>query len=304
MEETKQIIAICVATFKRPELLHNCLISISQISIPEYYTPIVIVVDNDSERLGEKSFNEVKETINFDSYYYVEPDRGICAARNLLIDKSLHHNANYIAFVDDDELTHKLWLVNLVAGLKKYNCDILAAPVIPIRETTAPVDFIKDPKRPSGTTPRNIPAGNVLFSDKLFKANGLRFDRYFDFIGCEDFDYFDRAIQKGMASVWIDDAIIFETIVPERTTTKYIIYRHFTGGINVVMRYRRHHSLLFAWGRYLPKAIGKIFGALISLLTSIFIEHKKNFNKFIIKLSNGAGYLCGLSNIVIERYRY
>lgn len=304
METGNKIIAICVATFKRPELLKNCLASIGQLSASENFTSIIIVVDNDSERSAENSFNEAKQFIEIDSYYYVEPDRGICSARNLLLEKALHHNANYIAFVDDDELTHKQWLVNIIAGLEKYKRDIIAAPVVPIRESTAPNNFVTDPKRPSGSTPRNIPAGNVLFSAKLISEHGLRFDRYFDFIGCEDFDFFDRAIKKGMTSVWIDNAIIFETIVPERTTTKYIIYRHFTGGINVVMRYRRHHSLLFAWGRYLPKAIGKVFSALASLLTSIVYKHKENFNKFIIKLSNGAGYFCGLTNVIVERYRY
>ncbi len=304
MSSDKKIIAICVATFKRPELLHNCLVSIGQISVPEGYTPIIIVVDNDAEKSGESSFNDATKNLHFESHYYVEPDRGICSARNCLLEKSLIHNAAYIAFVDDDELTHKQWLVNMINGLAIYPSDIVAGPVLPIKETIAPEDFIIDPKHPSGSTPRNIPAGNVLFSERLINEHGLRFDRYFDFIGCEDFDFFDRAIKQNMRSAWIDNAIIFETILPERETLKYIMYRHFTGGINVVLRYRRHHSLALAWARYLPKATGKFLGAFYSLLKALFVSHKKNFNKFIIKLSNGVGYLCGLTNIIIERYRY
>ncbi len=304
MSNNKKIITICIATYKRPGLLNNCLISIGQLSIPGGYTPIIIVVDNDSERSGESSFNEAIKNIEFESHYYVEADRGICSARNCLLEKSLIHNASYIAFVDDDELTHKKWLVNMVRGLVAYPCDIVAGPVVPIKETIAPEDFITDPKHPSGSVPRNIPAGNVLFSERLINEHKLRFDRYFDFIGCEDFDFFDRAIKNNMKSVWVDDAIIFETITSERDTLQYTIYRHFTGGINVVMRYRRHNSLLFAWGRYLPKAIGKFIGACYSLIKAIFVSHKQNFNKFIIKMSNGFGYICGLTNIIIERYRY
>jgi GT2 family glycosyltransferase len=300
----KNIVAICVATYKRPELLRNCLVSIGQISVPKDYIPIIIVVDNDSEKSGEPGFNEAVKNIDFESHYYVEPDRGICSARNHLLEKSLAHKAAYIAFVDDDELTHKQWLVNMINGLATYPSDIVAGPVVPIKETIPPKNFVTDPKHPSGSTPRNIPAGNVLFSERLINEQKLRFDRYFDFIGCEDFDFFDRAIKKNMKSVWIDNAIIFETILPDRETIKYIMYRHFTGGINVVLRYRRHHSFIFAWGRYLPKALGKFISAFYSLIKSIFYEHKKNFNKFIIKLSNGAGYICGLSNIIIERYRY
>jgi succinoglycan biosynthesis protein ExoM len=304
MATTNNIIAICVATYKRPELLSNCLNSIGLITIPDNYMPIIIVADNDEERSGETSFNETIKNIDIEAHYYVEPDRGICSTRNCLLEKSLAHKAAYIAFVDDDELTHKQWLINLVGGLKTYPSDIVAGPVLPIKETVAPDTYAKDPKRPKGSVPRNIPAGNVLFSAYLINELNLRFDRYFDFIGCEDFDFFDRAIKNGMTSVWIDDAIIFETILPERETRQYIMYRHFTGGINVVMRYRRHHSLFFAWGRYFPKAIGKFIGAFYSLIKAIFTSHSINFDKFIIKLSNGVGYICGLTNIIIERYRY
>jgi succinoglycan biosynthesis protein ExoM len=238
MEPANQIIAICIATYKRPELLVNCLNSIAQINIPTNYTPIIIVVDNDNNKSAEACFNNTTKDIDLESHYYVEPDRGICSARNCLLEKALIHNTAFVAFVDDDELTHKQWLINLINGLESYQCDIVAGPVIPIKETVAPDTFITDPKRPSGSTPRNIPAGNVLFSERLINEQKLRFDRYFDFIGCEDFDFFDRAIKNNMKSIWIDDAIIFETILPERETLRYIMYRHFTGGINVVMRFR------------------------------------------------------------------
>ena len=304
MEKETKTVAICIATFKRPELLHNCLASIGQLIIPDNYTPIIIVADNDSERSGESGFNEAIKNINIGSYYYAEPERGLSAVRNSLIEKALDHNVDFIAFIDDDELPHKQWLINIMKGFEINNCDIVTAPVLPINESVAPDTFTTNPKRPSGSTPRTISTNNVIFRKKLIGEHGLRFDRYFDFIGGEDFDFFDRAIKKGMTSVWIDDAIVFETIFPERKTRKYMMYRHFTGGINAIMRYRKHHSFMFAWGRYLPKIIGKIIGALISLIISLFYEHEKNFNKFLIKASNGIGYLCGLLNIIVERYRY
>ena len=304
MTAGNNIVAICIATYKRPELLSNCLHSLQQLEVPGNYTPIVIVVDNDDEKSAEDHFNKATKGLSLLSYYYVEPDRGICSARNCLLEKALAHNASYIAFVDDDELTHKKWLINILHALETYSCDIVSAPVIPIAETVAPDKYSKDTKHPSGSTPRNISAGNVLFSRRLVDELGLRFDRYFDFIGCEDFDFFDRAKKLNMKSIWVNDAIIFETIPPERTTLKYIMYRHFTGGINVVLRYRRHHPLIYAWLRYLPKAIGKFIGAAIYLIMAIFTSHTKNFEKTIIKFSNGVGYICGLSNLIIERYRY
>lgn len=304
MQNPKKIIAVCIATFKRPGLLENCLVSISELEMPANHIPIIIVVDNDKENSAEIMFHKNKDIIQFDSYYYVEPDRGISCARNRLLEKALEHDADYIAFIDDDELAHKKWLVNLVRGLEKYNADIVAGPVVPISETRAPDSFPVANKRPTGSSPRNIPAGNVLFKAILINESGLRFDRYFNFIGCEDFDFFERARSNNMRSVWIDDAVIFETVTPDRRTLKYRMYRHFTGGINVVLRYRRHHRPVLAWIRYLPKAIGKLFSAAVALIMAIFVSRKQNLKKCIIRLCHGAGCLCGLTNFVFERYRY
>ena len=37
-----------------------------------------------------------------------------------------------------------------------------------------------------------------------------------------DFDFFSKAKKLGMKSVWLDDAIIFETITSDRRKLKYI----------------------------------------------------------------------------------
>ena len=47
MLHSTNIVAICIATYMRPLLLKNCLHSLTEIIVPEKYTPIIIVVDND-----------------------------------------------------------------------------------------------------------------------------------------------------------------------------------------------------------------------------------------------------------------
>ncbi len=304
MATSNNIIAICIATYNRPGLLASCLDSISKIDVPENYKTIIIVVDNDKEKSAENTFTKFAQCINFETHYYVEPDRGICSARNCLLDQALLYNASYIAFMDDDEQAHKKWLVNLIIGIEKYNCDVVVGPAIPFKGTSAPDTFVKDPKHPSGSKTRNISTANVLFNTRLITELNLRFDRYFDFIGCEDHDFFDRAKKLNVSAVWVDDAATFEAITPERNKRRYLMFRHFTGGINVVMRFRRHHSLIHAWFRYFPKSIGKFIGAIYTLLIAAFVSHSANFDKSIVKLSNGTGYLFGLMNIVFERYRY
>lgn len=304
MSTSNSIIAICIATYNRPELLASCLDSISKIDVPENYKTIIIIVDNDKEKSAENTFKIFAQNIYFETHYSVEPDRGICSARNCLLDQALLNKASYIAFMDDDEQAHKKWLVNLVKGIEKYNCDVVVGPAIPFKGTSAPDTFDRDPKHPSGSKTRNISTANVLFNIRLITQLNLRFDRYFDFIGCEDHDFFDRAKKLNASAAWVDDAATFEAITPERSTRRYLMFRHFTGGINVVMRFRRHHSLIHAWFRYLPKLIGKIIGGIYTLLLAAIVSRSANFDKSLVKLSNGAGYLFGLMNIVFERYRY
>ena len=90
-----------------------------------------------------------------------------------------------------------------------------------------------------GTSPRHIAAGNVIIKKRLVSELGLTFDPYYNFIGGEDFDYFDKAIKLGCTAVWINEAIIFEKILPERETFRYKIFRHYTGWINNVLRYKK-----------------------------------------------------------------
>jgi hypothetical protein len=70
------------------------------------------------------------------------------------------------------------------------------------------------------------------------------------------------------------------------------------------MRYRRHHSLISAWLRYVPKILSKFVSAIFSFLIGVIFIKKNNFKKAIIRIANGIGYLFGLTNIIIERYKY
>ena len=300
----KKIITICIATYMRPELLKNCLFSLTKIKVPDSYLPIIIVVDNDKLGSGKIAFDNIKNDFAVNCFYYIESERGISSARNNLLEKAILHKADLIGFIDDDEFAHENWLNNMVKGIDEYKVDIGAGPVIPTKKTSMPKNFKQDRKNKRGAVPRNIAAGNVMFTAGLIKNYSLRFDRYFDFMGGEDFDFFSKASQLGGSSAWIDDAVIFETITPDREKLKYILYRHFTGGINLIMRYRKNNSLVAAWFRYIPKTIGKLLSAFFSLIMGIIFLNKDNSKKGLIRLANGIGYLFGLTNIIIERYKY
>jgi GT2 family glycosyltransferase len=221
-----------------------------------------------------------------------------------LLQKAMQHQADLIAFIDDDEMPHNDWLINIYNGLIKYSVDIATGPVISTKEITPPIEHEDEHKYKTGDAPRYVSTNNVIFKKRLVAELGLTFDPYYNFIGGEDFDYFVRASKLGCTAVWINEAVIFEKILPERQTFKYKWFRHYTGGINNVLRYKKTYSSLAAWLHFIPKILGKLIGSLSSLIKAVFSKHSKNMEKSYVKLASGAGYIAGLLNIIRERYRY
>lgn len=296
-------IAICVATYKRPAMLLNCIKAITKIEAPKEYKIIIVIVDNDENESARHVFETFGVSKTDKIYYVVEPNRGIASARNRLLHEAIKHEAVYIGFIDDDEFPHSKWLINHLKTLAEYDVDIVAGPVISTYETS-PLESIKiNIKYSTGHIPRHVAAGNVIFKSLLIAKGTLWFDTSYNFIGGEDFDFFNRATEMGFKKVWCSEAIIYETIPEERRTKKYLFYRHFTGGINNVVYYKTKKNTLLAWPHFLIKVLGKFVGSLVNFILFIITLKKENLDKSIIKFASSLGYLSGLLNIIIERYR-
>jgi hypothetical protein len=184
--------------------------------------------------------------------------------------------------------------------MEKHEADVCSGPVVPVgSEYQSPAKKMK----PTGIRPRHVSTNNVMFKTSLITTQGLRFDPFYNFIGGEDFDFFERSGKLDNTHVWVAEAVVFETIPEERNSLRYLFYRHYSGGINSVMRYKRSNAAWCAWLRFSPKIIGKLLGATVSLLLGGIKMNSVYFNTAVKKLANGLGYLAGLLNIVVERYR-
>ena len=142
-----------------------------------------------------------------------------------------------------------------------------------------------------------------MFKSKLINEQKLRFDLTYNFTGGEDFHFFDRSSSKNNTHIWVNDAIIFEHIPADRKTKKYLFFRHFTGAINNVIQYKNKKNAFQTWPHFMLKITGKIFGAIINFILYTITLKNSKLEKCIIKLASAFGYLSGLLNIVIERYR-
>lgn len=109
-------VGICVATFRRPGRLRKLMKGLVSLSFRHVPVPnvVVVVADNDPE-LGEaaqvcKEFEHGRWPI----IYTPEPHRGISYARNAAVKTAIESGAEWIAFIDDDEVPLPFWLDELL----------------------------------------------------------------------------------------------------------------------------------------------------------------------------------------------
>ena len=78
-----QRIAVCIATFRRPELLARLLQSIRELELPADIEIEVRVVDNDASGSAESTVGQFSDLT---PRYAIEPERNIALARNRAIE--------------------------------------------------------------------------------------------------------------------------------------------------------------------------------------------------------------------------
>lgn len=224
----KDIITVCIPTYKRPHLLEPLLRVLGEQKTFGLFNISVIVIDNDREKSAWEKVKKVKSNwINIK--YENEPVQNIALARNRAV---LSCKSKYLAFIDDDEFPESNWLYSHYKMIKKTDADGILGPVKPYFENGAPLWLIKSgiclrASYPSGTLLQSTQTrtGNVLFDRRLFLKNDLLFDPSYGLTGGEDTDFFRRAIDKGLKFVWCEDAVVFENVPVERWTRTYYVKR-------------------------------------------------------------------------------
>ncbi len=297
-------IVVCVPTYRRNNMLADCLAALGRITRPAACRISVIVADNDSGGGAGRVTDRIRSRFPYPLHYVIEPQRGLAAVRNRLLEEAARTGADWIAFLDDDEMPEQEWLAVLVEAADRHEADVVTGPLIPI-ETPADVHVPRDrSSRPTGVTPRYVATNNVMFRAGLTTEQGLRFDRYYDFIGGEDFDFFNRSRRLGNTHIWVSEALVFETVPAARKSLRYLFYRHLSGGVNNVLRYKKDHGSWRAWCHFLPRLIGKLLGGLIALLRAALTFDAGIFRKSVKQLAAGGGFGAGLCGITVERYRH
>jgi glycosyltransferase involved in cell wall biosynthesis len=246
---------ICIVTYRRPQGLLRLLGAIQELHLPDPAPDLrVVVVDNDAAESARRVCAEAHSWLRHRLVYAVEKRRGIPQARNTAIAASLSH-ADFLAFIDDDEVPEPGWLAELLRVQASRNAEAVAGPCLPLFEEPPPAwiergGFFQRPRHTTGALVDTAFTHNVLVSTRALAGLDALFDERMALIGGSDSELFDRLAAGGRRIVWADEAVVSEWVPPSRARLAWLLRRSFRVGSSSAFVDRRR-----AEGRVSPPVL-------------------------------------------------
>jgi glycosyltransferase involved in cell wall biosynthesis len=256
-----------------------------------------VVADNDSLQSAEKVVSEFVAGASLEVNYCVEPRRNISLTRNRALENA---KGDYIAFIDDDEIPIKEWLLLLYRICNERGVDGVIGPVKPYFDEAPPKwvirgGFYDRPTYPTGLVIdwKKGRTGNVLLRRRVFDETEEAFNP--NFVTGEDQDFFRRKIDKGFVFIWCNEAVAYEIVPPIRWNRRFMLRRALLRGKISVRHPDAKKSIL--------KSMVALPLYLVALPFMLPFGHHF-FMKYLIKLSDHAGRLLAFANLNPIRESY
>ena len=229
LPEAAPSVDICVCTFRRPHLAQT-LSSIAAID-PAGAQIRVLVADNDATPSAAALVEAQRPGFPFPLLYLHAPAANISLARNTCLD---HAAADFIAFVDDDELVSRGWLQALLATAAQTGAEVVLGPVRALYDARAPAwqcegDFHSTLPVVAGGVIRTGYTCNVLLR-RTQAIRSMRFDLRLGQSGGEDTEFFYRLTDAGGRIAFAPEAWVDEPVPASRTSLAWLIRRRFRSG--------------------------------------------------------------------------
>ncbi len=227
------VIAVCIATYRRPQMLRQTLRSVLQQKV-NGYTISIRVVDNDPELSAYPVVSTMRQQAHRDICYAAETSQNIASARNRALRMG---PTDLVAFIDDDEVASEGWLNQMVRVLHNTGADAVFGPVDG-RVPNEASDWIKQSgmftKNASDTVTdvhwRDARTSNALVKGTWLFESGYRFDPQYGCSGGEDTELFSRIYRDGARFVWSPESVVEETVPANRATLSYLWRRRYHSG--------------------------------------------------------------------------
>jgi len=300
-------VAICIATCRRPEGLDRLLTSLSQLRLPTCPDIEIrlIVVDNDALGSGRPVVGRWRPALPWPLVYEVEPRPGIPMARNRLV--ALAQDADFVAFIDDDEVASVAWLDELLSVQMRYGADVVGGPVVP-RFEIEPPDWIKSgrffehPRHGTGEPVDPVGTGNVLVSARLLRSLQTPFDERMALSGGADSHLTRRLRELGARFAWADEALVHEWVPRSRARERWLFRRSYRVGNALALCDRSLAASLWWVPLRAMKGLGRIGQGLLGLGLAPFAGRAAAV-RAVCHLCRGAGMVAGMFGHRFLEYR-
>jgi glycosyltransferase involved in cell wall biosynthesis len=282
-------ISVCICTFRRPLMLARLLDKLSVQQTEGRFTFGIVVADDDSAQSARDVVRSFSERSDLDVVYCCDPRGNIALARNNTLRRA---RGEYVAFVDDDEFPQPDWLLRLIDACEGFAAAGILGPVRPHFEASPPAWLIKGrfcerAEHETGHVMRGdgCRTGNVLFRRSMIAGDDAPFQTQFG-AGGEDKDFFMRMEQQGHVFRWCNEAVVHETVPPQRWTRRYLLQRALVRG---------HANLKIPGRRVQLVATSLVAAPIYSLILPFaLLAGQHVFMNYCIRLCDHAGRLLGM----------
>jgi succinoglycan biosynthesis protein ExoM len=305
-------VAVCIITRDRHHGLARCLSSVVQQRLPVGHHLALVVVDNSEDANARPVYDRLLGQCPDDvgATFVHEPRTGIPQARNRALEAI--EAAEYVAFIDDDEVAPADWLLQHLEHLSKVGAPASTGPVLRVHEVVSPEwiisgGFFDQPHRGTGQLIRDVATSNVVIRASELHRTDLRFDERFPATGGTDTLFFRRFTDLVGPASWCAEAPVYEFIPPSRARATWLLQRAYrAGNANTLLAIRSSPQ---PWR---PVAEGVLRAAwrcgrgglelILTLLTLAWPKRRSRLLRASMRLSMAAGTVTALARVEYQEY--
>ena len=262
------LVTILIATYRRPEMLRDAVLSLRGVIVPDGVSLEVVVVDNDPAGSARAVAEEAAAACRdiFAVRYVHETRTGLSYARNRGVEES---HGDFIALLDDDVYVSPGWLTAVLDCFERSGAAVVGGRVLthwegePEPAVRASQFWLLDTDHGESDTELRgsaLPAGgNVAFRREAF-AGGMRFSTDLGRVGPvllsgEDSELFLRMRMRG-GKVWhCGGMAVAHRTSGERLTSAYLVRRQYWFGVSYAVIDRKLHGRLYQATRACGRAV-------------------------------------------------
>lgn len=225
-------IDVCICTFRRPHVTET-IASVIAAQRPENAELRLVIVDNDADPSAQERVEHAAAQIKIPLVYVHAPGANISIARNAALETA--READWVVFLDDDEVVEPDWLIALVARQAETEADAVFGHARALYGANAPDwmvkgDFHSQYAQPRGDTVETGHTCNVLMRLRDTPWSKERFDLALGRSGGEDTEFFFRLRRQGAQYAIADDSIALEAVPSDRANLRWLLRRRFRIG--------------------------------------------------------------------------